>query len=312
MKFSPVHVITGPTASGKSALGLRIALDLGGEIVSADSRQIYRELSVGAAKPTVQDLNQVPHHFINELSLGQPYSAGLFASQASARIHEIVDRGRVPIVIGGSTLYLHALVHGLSPSIPSDPRVRADLERRLIEQGNEILFEELLRVDPQLASTMDPTKSSRIMRALEVFELTGTPLSEYHRMQMPPVHPYSVTVLTMDRPVLYQRIEKRVDAMLESGLMDEIRKIRALKLDPILPALKSIGYQEPFAYLDGRCTWDEMVSLIKRNSRRYAKRQLTWFRRYPSYRRIDAQCSFRELVKSFMFSGPTSPPTPET
>lgn len=299
---SPIHVITGPTATGKTALGLRLAQDLGGEIISADSRQIYKELTIGSAKPTVNELAQVPHHFINELNLGEPYSAGLFAEQASVRIDEVLARGRVPVVVGGSTLYLHALIHGLSPTVPCDPVVRTNIEKRLEELGKEALYEELSRIDPQSASTMDPTKTSRLVRALEVFELTGTPLSQFHGHSTPPPHEFCVTVLTLERPTLYRRIEKRVDQMLEAGLMEENRQIRDLQLDRTLPALKSIGYQEPLAYLNGHCSWEDMVGLIKRNSRRYAKRQLTWLRRYETYRRIYAQIPTDKLLKTILTS----------
>ena len=299
---TPIQVITGPTSTGKTALGLRLAQALGGEIVSADSRQIYRELTVGSAKPSADELALVPHHFVDELNLGQPYSAGLFSEQASIRIDQILARGRVPVVVGGSTLYLHALVHGLSPSVPSDPTVRANIEKRLAELGKNALYNELTRIDPQLAKTMDPTKTSRLMRALEVFELTGLPLSKFHAQSPPPLHGFCVTVLTLERPILYQRIEKRVDLMLEMGLLDENRRIHQLELDRSLPALKSIGYREPLSYLDGKCDWQHMVELIKRNSRHYAKRQQTWFRRYPSYRKIDAQASPDELLKYFLTS----------
>ncbi len=299
---APVHVITGPTATGKTALGLRLAQALGGEIISADSRQIYKELTIGSAKPTVDELAQVPHHFINELNLGEPYSAGLFAEQASVRIDEVLARGRVPVVVGGSTLYLHALVHGLSPTVPSDPVVRTNIEKRLEELGKEVLYGELLRIDPPSASTMDPTKTSRLVRALEVFELTGTPLSKFHGQPTPSPHEFCVTVLTLERPTLYQRIEKRVDQMLEAGLVEENRQIRDLQLDRTLPALKSIGYQEPLAYLDGHCGWNDMVELIKRNSRRYAKRQLTWLRRYETYRQIYAQSPTDELLETILTS----------
>ncbi len=299
---APIHVITGPTATGKTALGLRLAQALDGEIISADSRQIYKELTIGSAKPTVNELAQVPHHFVNELNLGEPYSAGLFAEQASVRIDKVLARDRVPIVVGGSTLYLHALVHGLSPAVPSDPVVRTNIEKRLEELGKEALYEELSEIDPQSASTMDSTKTSRLVRALEVFELTGTPLSKFHGQPPPSPHEFYVMVLTLERPTLYQRIEKRVDLMLETGLVEENQQIRDLQLDRTLPALKSIGYQEPLAYLDGHYSWHDMVELIKRNSRRYAKRQLTWLRRYKTYRRICAQAPTDELLETILTS----------
>ena len=271
---------------------------MNGEIISSDSRQIYKELSIGSAKPSPNELDSVPHHFINELNLGKPFSAGLFAQQALVRIKEILSRRHTPIVVGGSTLYLHSLVHGLSPSVPSDPNVRTNIENRLAKIGKDALFEKLLQVDPHYAKTIDSSKTTRVIRALEVFELTNKPLSDFHTPPPTQIYDFSVNVLTLDRPTLYQRIEARVDAMIEAGLMEETRNIQALNLDRSLPALKSIGYQEPLAYLDGKISWERMVELIKRNSRRYAKRQFTWFRRYKSYRYIDAQSSLEDLTKT--------------
>lgn len=294
----PIHAIVGPTAVGKTALGIKLAQFLDGEIISADSRQIYKELSIGSAKPTAQELALVPHHFIDELRLGEYYSAGLFAEQAAARIGEILERNRVPIVVGGSTLYLHALIHGLSPLIPSDMEVRTSIANRLADLGKEALYEQLCRVDPDSANTMDPTKTTRVMRALEVFELTGIPLSRFHDAPKTPPYSFSVTVLTLDRSVLYRRIEQRVDSMLEAGLIGEVQNIRDMQLDRTLPALKSIGYKEALAYLDGLCTWPDMIEILKRNSRRYAKRQITWFRRYEAYQRIDADTPDDVLIKT--------------
>jgi len=298
--IAPIHVITGPTGIGKSAIGIALAKRLGGEIVSADSRQIYKELTIGAAKPSNGDLARILHHFIDELNLGQPYSAGLFARQASARIGEIISRDRIPIVVGGSTLYLHALVHGLSPSPPSDPEVRQAIEKRLAHIGTDALYEQLVSVDPQSANTMDPSKTARVVRALEVYELSQQPLSSFHEQFIPPAYEYCVSVLTLDRPTLCQKIEDRVDQMIDDGLLDEIRYIQSLHLSPKLPALKSIGYQEPLGYLDGQYSREKMIELIKRNSRRYAKRQLTWFRRYESYRRISVENQLEVIIDKFL------------
>lgn len=294
----PIRAIVGPTAVGKTALGIKLAQALDGEIISADSRQIYKELCIGSAKPTAKELALVPHHFVDELRLGEYYSAGLFAEQATARIGEILKRNRVPIIVGGSTLYLHALIHGLSPLIPSDAGVRSSIEKRLADLGKEALYAELCRIDPDSANTMDPTKTSRVMRALEVFELTGKPLSRFHDVQKILPYSFCVTVLTLDRSLLYQRIEQRVDAMIAAGLMEEVQNIRDMQLDLTLPALKSIGYKEPLAYLDGLYTWPDMIEVLKRNSRRYAKRQITWFRRYEAYQRMSADTPDDVLIKT--------------
>lgn len=297
-QIMPIHAIVGPTAVGKTALGIKLAQFLDGEIISADSRQVYKELSIGSAKPTAPELASVPHHFIDELRLGEYYSAGLFAEQAVARIGEILERNRTPIVVGGSTLYLHALIHGLSPLIPSDTEVRTSIGNRLADLGKDVLYEELCRIDPDSASTMDSTKTARVMRALEVFELTGTPLSKFHEVHKNPPYSFHVTILTLDRNVLYRRIEQRVDAMLSAGLIEEVQNIRDMQLDRTLPALKSIGYKEPLAYLDGLYTLPDMIEILKRNSRRYAKRQMTWFRRYEAYQRTNADAPEDELIKT--------------
>ena len=293
----PFLVLTGPTAVGKTTLSLDIAERLGAEIISVDSRQIYRELTIGTAKPGAEELARVPHHFIDELDLGSPFSAGAFARQAYARIRDILSRGRVPLMVGGSTLYLHALQFGLAdiPPVPSD--VRARLEERILKEGAEVLFAELQQRDPVTVATLDPTKTQRLIRALEVLYATGRPLSAYLAEQQPPPFRFKVVVLTRDRAALYDRIDQRVDAMLDRGLLDEVRGL--LHRDPSLNALQTIGYQEPLAYLRGEIAYDEMVRLIKRNTRRYAKRQWTWFRRYPEYRWVDV---FSFAITDFMVS----------
>lgn len=276
--------ITGPTAVGKTDLSLALAEELDAEIISADSRQVYEELTIGTAKPSVDARQRVPHHFINERSVfGDPYSAGSFARDANARIQEILDRGKQPIIVGGSTLYIHALQFGLA-DIPSvDDEVRARIEKRLEHEGAEALYGELEKVDPQQASTMDPTKTQRLVRALEVYHGTGRPLSYYHEQQPEPPFTFRTIVLHRDRERLYRRIEARVDQMLKRGLLDEVQSLLDAAVDPTRQPLRTIGYREPIQYLRGEINYDEMVRLVKRNSRRYAKRQLTWFRRYDDY-----------------------------
>lgn len=281
---TPLLTITGPTAVGKTELSLDVAERLNAEIVSVDSRQVYEELTIGTAKPSPEVQKRVPHHFIGERSLHEPFSAGAYANAANQRIRQILDRHKRPVVVGGSTLYLHALQYGLADIPDVDDEVRAHLEERLEEEGKEALYEELQEVDPEQAAEMDPTKTQRVLRALEVYHGTGKTLSHYYEQQPDPPFEYVTVVLNRDRELLYDRINRRVDRMLDEGLLDEVRavmEIEGVRLDK--PPLSTIGYREPIQYLRGEISYDEMVRLVKRNTRRYAKRQLTWFRRYDEY-----------------------------
>lgn len=284
----PFLVLTGPTAVGKTALSLEVAQRLGAEIISADSRQIYRRLSIGTAKPSLDEQRRIPHHFVDELPLGAPWSAGRFADAANARIRGILKRGRFPLVVGGSTLYLEALVHGLADVPVGDPEVRTRLMQEAVAPGGgERLFEELMQVDPAGAATLDPSKTQRLVRALEVVRSTGRPWSAFFSDRVPPPYRYRVIVLTRPRADLYRRIEARVDRMLEEGLLEENRQLLSdgYRLDT--NPLRTIGYHEPFEHLVGVLSYADMVERLKRNSRRYAKRQLTWFRRRVEYEWLD-------------------------
>ena len=294
----PFLIITGPTAVGKTELSLRLAERLGAEIISADSRQVYKRLDIGTAKPSIEDLARVRHHFIDELELGEPFSAGAFQDSANRRIDAIAGRGTTPLIVGGSTLYIHALKHGFA-NIPSvAPEIRQRIEIRLQERGASALYENLKHVDPAAAASMDPTKTQRLIRALEVYEATGRPLSSYYENQPPPRHDFKTIVLNRDRRNLYDRINRRVDAMLKAGLLDEVAGLLSTGYDPELNPLRTIGYQEPIRYLQGEISHKEMVRLVKRNSRRYAKRQLTWFRRDPDNCWLEAELPMAELISS--------------
>lgn len=285
----PILTITGPTGVGKTDLSLNVAEAIDAEIVSVDSRQVYEELTIGTAKPSPEALARIPHHFIGERSLHEPFSAGAYAEAANERIRSLHERGCRVLIVGGATLYLHALQYGLADIPDVDDDIRARLEKRLDDEGKEALYEELQEVDPKQADEMDSTKTQRVIRALEVYHGTGKPLSHYYEQQPEPPFDYVTVVLNRDREQLYERINRRVDRMLEKGLLNEVRSIMEIdgvRLDE--PPLSTIGYREPIMYLRGEVDYDEMVRLIKRNSRRYAKRQLTWFRRYNEYNWLDA------------------------
>lgn len=308
----PILLLTGPTSVGKTALSLALAAELDAEIISADSRQVYIGMDIGTAKPSAEERAQVNHHLIDERRIDEPYSAGLFLEEASERISSIEQRGRTPLVVGGSTLYVHALQHGLAnvPQIPHE--VRASVQWDLECLGPDTLFAELIKVDPRAADRMDATKTQRLVRAVEVYRATGRSLSSYHDEQTRPAHRFHTLVLYRDRRELYGRINARVDEMLARGLLGEVRHLLELGYTPDLNPLRTIGYQEPITYLQSRISYDEMVRLIKRNSRRYAKRQLTWFRRDPDHHWLDASQPFDRMVADVLRHRQESEPLERT
>ena len=298
----PVLVILGPTASGKSALALAVAKIIGGEIVSADSRQIYRELNIGAAKPSTEAIAEVKHHFVNEKDIGEPFTAGEFATEAVKRIHEIHQRGKKAVVAGGSTLYLEGLLEGFADLPPANREIREKLQRELESGGKELLYEKLLKRDPEQAATLDATKSQRLIRSLEIIEITGRSVTELQaegKKRQTGLH-FVTTGLSMARPLLYRRINERTEEMINAGLPDEAsmlyHKYHALFHDKKTGALQSVGYQELFQYLDGKIDFAEAVSLIKQHTRNYAKRQLTFFKNRLNVNWVDAPECKSEFV----------------
>ncbi len=273
-----VVAIVGPTASGKTTLSLELARLLGGEIVSADSRQVYRHLDIGTAKAPLSERGDIPHYFIDLLEPDQIYSAGLYGEQARAVIQEIFLRGNPPVVVGGSGLYVRSLLDGLFEGPGADPDFRSMMELRVRHGGLIELVEELRRVDPTAAARIDPTKPRRVIRALEVHHATGRTLTDAQD-QLKPGIPFQARRfgLQWDRRTLYGRIDARVDWMIESGLVKEVENLQRMGFHRGLNALNTVGYAETFAMLEGEIDENEMIRLIKRNSRRYAKRQVTWF-----------------------------------
>lgn len=275
-----VLVIVGPTASGKSYLALHIARLTPSEIVSADSRQVYKFLNIGSAKPSKEILKEVPHHFIDELMPDEHFSAGIFGQQGRIAIHDIVKRRRLPIVVGGTGLYIRALVDGLFAGPGREEVLRDELEARLESEGAASLLEELRKVDPKAATQMLPSNQRRIIRALEVYYATGKPISEHHEEQIP-VKTFASHLIGLqwDRQKLYERINLRVDEMLQVGFLDEVRGLLDRGYDDRYKSLQTVGYKEAFAFLRKEISEDRMVELMKQNTRRFAKRQLTWFRK---------------------------------
>lgn len=278
-----ILIVCGPTASGKSELALRLARELDGEIVNADSMQIYRGMDIGTAKPTREEMDAVPHHLLDVADPDTPFSAADFSEAASQSISGIIRRGRRPIVVGGTGLYIRALLHGLVDSPSGAGELRRRLQEEARELGNQAMLERLRLVDPQLAVTIHPNNLVRIIRGLEVYHLTGIPLSRYqHEHGFAKERYRSLSIgIRVERGELYERIERRVDRMLATGLLDEVRALLEAGFGPELKAMRSIGYRESCDFLAGNSGQEETAALIKRNTRRYAKRQLTWFNADP-------------------------------
>ncbi len=289
----PIVALGGPTAVGKSTLGMVLAEKLpeGGEIINADALQVYEGFDIGTAKPTEEELRRVPHHLVDVLRPDERYSAGEFARRARNAIEEIRRRGVRPIVVGGSGLYQRALLDGISPVPRGDPEVRRELRRRLEEEGLAVLYQELCRADPPTGRRVAPGDAQRILRALEVVEVSGVPLSEWiDRRPYGSERMDAVRIgLTLPRSVLYDAIEHRVARMVERGWVEEVEELLSRGLSTTLPAFQAIGYRQIARSLHGRCSLEEAVDETVRATRRYAKRQLTWFRKEAGIHWFDAR-----------------------
>jgi len=274
-------VIAGPTAVGKTSLCVQLAKKLQTDVVSADSRQLYGELSIGTAKPTVAEMDGVKHHFIDSHSIHEVVSAGRYERECLALLYELFSVKDIIILTGGTGLYIDAVCFGLDDIPAVDPAIRDQLMARVATEGLSQLQAELREHDPVYVTEADLQNTQRVVRALEVCLGTGQPFSSFRRKQ-PAQRPFTIKLCALDRPraELYARIDLRMDAMLAAGLVEEARVLLPFR-DHL--ALRTVGYQEVFGYFDGQYDYDEMVFLLKRNSRRYAKRQLTWFRHQQNY-----------------------------
>ncbi len=275
-----VLVIAGPTASGKKAAASAIAEKFAGEIVSADSRKVYRYLDIGTAKPPPEDRACIPHHLIDIVDPDEPFNAGDWADRADTAVRDILSRGRLPIISGGTGFYVKAFREGLSGGIDADEVVRKRLAKELEDTGPASLYRKLQTVDPDRASQLHENDTFRVLRALEVYETTRRPFSELKNSVSAPgdVYDYLTIGISRDREELYRRINYRVDMMIRAGLVEEVRSIldRGYARDSV--ALDTVGYKEWFPFFDDEMPFDECAEAVKRNTRRYAKRQLTWFR----------------------------------
>lgn len=270
-------IVLGPTAVGKTDFSINLAEQFGSPIINCDSRQIFREMRIGTARPTEAELARVKHYLVACRSVTENYTAGMFELDALAILEELFKTHDKIVMTGGSGLYIDALVNGLDAFPPADPSLRATLMRRVEQEGVESLRFELRQMDPASADTLDPANKQRIVRALEVCIATGRPFSSF-KTNTPKERNFTITKigLTRERPQLYERINRRVEVMMEQGLLEEVRSLVRYR---DLPALNTVGYREMFSYLDGEISLDEAVELIKRNTRHYAKKQLTYWGR---------------------------------
>lgn len=281
-KKKPLIIITGPTAVGKTALSVQLAKKIGGEIISADSMQVYRHMDIGTAKIRPEEMEGVPHHLIDILDPTEEFNVVRFQALAKKALEDIYRRGHTPIIAGGTGFYIQALLYDVDfTETEEDPALRCRLEELAEKEGAEALHARLCQVDPEAAEAIHAHNVKRVVRALEFYAQTGKKISEHNETERAKSSPYQFYyyVLTTDRTVLYDRINRRVDRMMEDGLVSEVEKLLAMGCRRDSVAMQGLGYKEMIAFLDGETELPEAVSILKRDTRHFAKRQLTWFRR---------------------------------
>lgn len=288
----PLVILTGPTAVGKTALSIKLASEIGGEIISADSMQVYRQMDIGSAKIKPEEMGGIPHHLIDILEPEEEFNVCLFEKLALEAMEQIYERGHIPVVVGGTGFYIQALLYQIDfTEEETDTAYRDKLWQLGEEKGNHYLHELLRKVDPESAEEIHENNRKRVIRALEFYENCGKPISTHNKEQRQKTSAYNSCyfVLTDDRKKLYERIESRVDQMLSKGLVDEVRTLKERGCNASMVSMQGLGYKEILEYLDGRCSLLEAVEKIKKETRHFAKRQLTWFRREKDVIWIDKQ-----------------------
>lgn len=308
MKKNPLIVLTGPTAVGKSALSVSLAKAVGGEVISADSMQVYRHMDIGSAKITPEEMAGIPHHLIDILEPTEEFHVVRFQTLAKEALRTVYANGNIPILAGGTGFYIQSVLYDIDfTETEEDDAFRLELERFAKERGNEALFEKLRRIDPKSCEILHANNVKRVIRAIEFYEKTGKPISEHNEEQHEKESPYRFVyfVLNDERQKLYEKIEKRVDAMLEAGLVDEVKKLKEMGCTRSHVSMQGLGYKEILEYLDGECTLEEAVYRLKRDTRHFAKRQLTWFRREkdvvwisrPDFRQTPGDCEDAAILE---------------
>ena len=301
-----VIVFCGPTGIGKTSLSLMVAGEFNGAIVGADSMQIYKYMDVGTAKPSLAERSLVPHYMIDIIPPDVRFDAADYARQGRKAILLVREQGRVPFVVGGTGFYIKALLHGLFEAKPADAAVRQRLKADAASYGSAYMHERLAQCDPEAAARIHSNDTYRVIRALEIYEVSGKPMSEYQKAHGFADSPYEVLKigLLIPRTQLYERIDHRVDTMIDNGLLDEVKKLLDMGFSEDLRPMQSIGYRHMMDYLKGRIPWDETIRIFKRDTRRYAKRQLTWFKKDPEIYWFDpkSHTSIIEMADKFVLS----------
>ena len=275
-------ILTGPTAVGKTALSVDLAREIGGEIISADSMQVYQYMDIGSAKITKDEMQDIPHYLVDVLDPKEDFNVYLFQKMAKEALEKIYEKGRIPILVGGTGFYIQSVLYDIDfTENDSDTPYRAELEKLAEEKGAEYLHQMLREVDEVSADNIHANNVKRVIRALEYYKLTGDPISEHNQTEREKESPYDFNyfVLNDDRAKLYERIEQRVDKMVADGLIEEVQKLKDMGLDRTYVSMQGLGYKEILAYLEGEYDLERALYLIKRDTRHFAKRQLTWFRR---------------------------------
>ncbi len=295
----PVIVVAGPTASGKTDLAIDIANAVGGEIVSADSMQIYKYMDIGTAKPTKEERKKCPHYLIDFVDPRVEFSVADYVGVAHARIEDIVSRGKIPVMCGGTGLYINSVIDDVEfGEYENDMKLREELREIAEKDGGEKLIEMLREFDPVSAERLHPNNLKRVIRAIEFFRISGVPISEHQEETKKKESRYEPIMFLIDRPreELYERINRRVDVMIETGLVDEVKSLLNKGFTRDLNSMQGIGYKEIIAYLEGEIPLEEAIDRVKQNSRHYAKRQLTWFRRDERIIKLNYENAFNEAL----------------
>ena len=285
--------IAGPTASGKTALSIALAKELDGEIVSCDSMQVYKRMDIGTAKPTAEEMENIPHHMLSVAEPWEDFSVGKYCDMATPIVDDILARGKTAIIVGGTGLYMDALIRGNAFAPCPSTGCREKLEKLATEEGIEAVIEQLRAVDPESAQRLHPSDQKRIIRAMEVYLETGKTITQHNleTQQIPPRYsPVWFALEDADRATLYERIDRRVEVMLQQGLLEEIKALLQEGVPEKCTAMQAIGYKEFVAALEGKCTIEEAADEVRKSSRHYAKRQLTWFRRNPAIHWLRREC----------------------